>query len=378
MPIRYAPARTFYSDYPLLPPYQIIKNGNYYSVKRKSDQLTVTTAHNFWKLSLYWMRIKTWTITCLVYLFYNVWKGPLGLRCLWGVEDFNENMDVKYNTGEVYYHQRKTVLGTLKKVMEGIRRSRQHFEDQPDLGLLGKNVSRVFNYIECYVFRLLVVGFFFVLLGYPVLILISSVLTTLLVLTFWAWMPLVLLVTYLFNIFIFHFETTTTNRTWYMSWFPLLGFALKIVGIFLAEVGIILNLLVVAPIRTLFLMSYTFIVLAFRKSFDWLMLLLISKLGRTPSRDSNIAKKISGPGMSKEFYMSINEEDVYILMRGKLEQIFMHKFHWRMGLRMRQPLDHYETTLRAVLGVFGSANAPQNYVQQNHQALSNNYTRQYR
>jgi len=45
------------------------------------------------------------------------------------------------------------------------------------------------------------------------------------------------------------------------------------------------------------------------------MLFLIRKLGRTPSRNTAIAKKISGPGMSKSYYMSINEEDVYILVQ---------------------------------------------------------------
>lgn len=53
------------------------------------------------------------------------------------------------------------------------------------------------------------------------------------------------------------------------------------------------------------------------------MITLFRKVGRTPSRDTSIARKISGPGMSKEFYMSINEEDVYVLIRSQLEQIYM-------------------------------------------------------
>jgi hypothetical protein len=40
---------------------------------------------------------------------------------------------------------------------------------------------------------------------------------------------------------------------------------------------------------------------------DKFFLILFRKVGRTPSRDTSIARKISGPGMSKEFYMSINE-----------------------------------------------------------------------
>ena len=51
----------------------------------------------------------------------------------------------------------------------------------------------------------MVVGLLLVLLGYPLLIVLSSVATTLLVFTFWAWMPLLLLVTYLFNLLVYNF-----------------------------------------------------------------------------------------------------------------------------------------------------------------------------
>ena len=98
-------------------------------------------------------------------------------------------------------------MGTFKKVIEGLKKSRTAFEEAPDLGLLGKNVSRIFNYIECYIFRFLFVGVLVTLIGFPILILVASSVTVALVLTFWVWMPVVLLATYLFNIFIKQFET---------------------------------------------------------------------------------------------------------------------------------------------------------------------------
>lgn len=57
------------------------------------------------------------------------------------------------------------------------------------------------------------------------------------------------------------------------------------------------------------------------------MLFIISKLGRTPSRDTAIAKKISGPGMSRSYFYSINEEDVYVLTQSALEKTYMNKFN---------------------------------------------------
>ena len=49
------------------------------------------------------MRLKTWTINCLVFLVCAAWKGPLGIRCLWGIADFDVDMRINYQTGEIYY-----------------------------------------------------------------------------------------------------------------------------------------------------------------------------------------------------------------------------------------------------------------------------------
>jgi hypothetical protein len=45
------------------------------------------------------MRIKTWSINCLIFLIYIAWKGPTGLRCLFGVKDFSYEMQINYQTG---------------------------------------------------------------------------------------------------------------------------------------------------------------------------------------------------------------------------------------------------------------------------------------
>jgi hypothetical protein len=212
-------------------------------------------------------------------------------------------------------------------VLEGIKGSRRNFEELPDLGLLGKNVSRIFNYIECYFFRLFIVGIIITLVLYPCLIVVCSVVSTVLIFTVWAWMPLILLVTYIFNIFIYQFESAIIPDRLAVRSLPIL----KIIFAFVKSIVIILilalNLLVLAPLRGSFIFVFCFFQRSFRTVLDKIMLFLFRKLGRTPSRDTSIARKISGPGMSKAFYMSINEEDVYVLVRSGLEQIYMERFN---------------------------------------------------
>lgn len=56
------------------------------------------------------------------------------------------------------------------------------------------------------------------------------------------------------------------------------------------------------------------------------MIFVIGYMGRTPSRDTAIAKKISGPGITRSYFYSVLEEDVYILTQCALEKIVMNKF----------------------------------------------------
>ena len=48
--------------------------------------MTIETNTNFWKIKLYLMRLKCWTINCVVTLMGLAWVGPYGLRCLFGTK----------------------------------------------------------------------------------------------------------------------------------------------------------------------------------------------------------------------------------------------------------------------------------------------------
>lgn len=61
--------------------------------------MTTDTSTDFWKIKLYGMRIKSWTINCAVSLLGLAWVGPFGLRCLYGQKDFVYDQDCRYDTG---------------------------------------------------------------------------------------------------------------------------------------------------------------------------------------------------------------------------------------------------------------------------------------
>lgn len=172
--------------------------------------------------------------------------------------------------------------------------------------MFGKNFSRYFNYFECYVFRFLIVGVFLTLILYPIAIILQSILMFVLVLTVWLWMPLVLLVTYLFNTLFFQFESSYIPYGFFIRATPLLSLVLSLLRSVLKILSILVFSFIISPLVGFFIVLWTLICRGFRTVTDFVMLFLIRKLGRTPSRNTAIAKKISGPGMSKSYYMSIN------------------------------------------------------------------------
>lgn len=87
-----------------------------------------------------------------------------------------------------------------------------------------------------------------------------------------------------------------------------------------------LSMLVIHPILALLMLLSSFIRFIGRSIYDRFMYCVICCCGRSPVRDTAIAWKISGPGLSRQYFQSIREEDVYILMIAELEKMQLEHF----------------------------------------------------
>jgi hypothetical protein len=94
---------------------------------------------------------------------------------------------------------------------------------------------------------------------------------------------------------------------------PLLSLVLFVLFCLIKCIFALLFLVVIAPVISLLYFLLLVIQRLWRTFTDALMICIIGGLGRTPSRDTAIARKISGPGMSRNYFFSIFEDDVYIL-----------------------------------------------------------------
>jgi hypothetical protein len=112
-------------------------------------------------------------------------------------------------------------------------------------------------------------------------------------------MPFILLVTYLFNTILFQFESSWVPYGFWIRAAPLPSLLISLITNLLRIVFFVFSLVVIAPVVGFFICLFAGLSRGFRTVTDTIMLFLIRKLGRTPSRNTAIAKKISGPGMSK-------------------------------------------------------------------------------
>jgi hypothetical protein len=119
------------------------------------------------------------------------------------------------------------------------------------------------------------------------------------ILTIWIWSPLILFFTYLFNILVFQFESSHTPYGFFIRSVPLLSLIISLLTSIFKVLFTVISLVVIAPLIACFWSVFSLIQRLFRTTTDFIMITLISKLGRTPSRNTAIAKKISGPGMSR-------------------------------------------------------------------------------
>ena len=140
---------------------------------------------------------------------------------------------------------------------------------------------------------------------YPIAIIVCSALCFVGVVTCFIWVPLIMFLTYLFNILVFQFEVSNYPSGCIIRSVPLIGLVLNIIYHLARILGSTLFLVVIAPLASILYFIWLVLQRVGRTISDTIMIGFIGCCGRTPSRDTSIARKISGPGMSRNYFYSI-------------------------------------------------------------------------
>lgn len=181
-----------------------------------------------WKIKLIGVRYYVWTVNIIFWLTANAISGPIGIKALFSSNYFYPDTTIDSHTGVVRPSHLKItpVRVYFSKVLEGMRNSRYHFESSPDTGLFGKKIYRLFNLIEVYIFRFLIVGIFGVVIFMPTLIISNFIISLLMAITAWLWIPITIIIRVLFNSLIYDTDVCRRREKdiiWRSpNWFPLI------------------------------------------------------------------------------------------------------------------------------------------------------------
>lgn len=231
--------------------------------------------------------------------------------------------------------------------LEGIKKSRQNFEELPDNALFGKNVARIFNYIECYLFRFLFVGIFLIL-GLNQIYNALVILILFFIGVFSIPIMLVILIIgeiWRFLFFDFYFQNKYTwdyggykldlkyrkNKLGILlsrcTYFPIIQLIFKMFAYFFIQLGHVFFLTFFYPFLTMLIGIFGFLRYSLRLLYDnFFFYVIIKPLAKIPERDTNLARKISGPGISKNLFYSLKIEDTVQLALAELEKIRLEYF----------------------------------------------------
>ncbi len=216
LPEKTLPKRNFYFHKSLFPPYDRVETLNsenrieYTLVKYK--EYKVHTKYLFWRIWLMLARFYVWSSNIAFFMFLTSWNSPFGLKALF-VEEIFMNVSCDRYTGEITYTDKVfTYISTIKSLFKWIAENRDEFESSPDTGFFGKNFARIFNLFYNYVIILLIFGFF-VILVYPVCIVLYSIFGVFCGLTCFVWSLLFVLINFLIKLYLIHLAQPLTLRS---------------------------------------------------------------------------------------------------------------------------------------------------------------------
>ncbi|KAL4453079.1 hypothetical protein ABPG74_015310 [Tetrahymena malaccensis] len=344
------PCRVFETFQKNMKPYRVLSEvnpnarTNYYFDYGKTYK--TPTSFFGWRLVLQLVRYKVWTKNTFVTLMDNLMNSSYGLKALFKLSPFYGDQSLDRQTGQVFgCNKIYPYIFRLIESLKGIKRTIQDFEAQPDRGLFGKSFARIFKYLECLI--RFVISISFVGVGVPVAILINSILSFVLAITSWAWIPVTLVIRWLFHLLICDFDSPT-RKGWYYypedykrfqtyQFSPLIGSVLDLVlGAY--QIGSSVGCaFVLHPALSIVNFAKTILRYVGQSVSDSIMCKITSKLGRQPEIDTFIAWKIRGTGVTRQYSYSMDIDDVKFLVRAHLERIELEKYQQNLIEKITQP-----------------------------------------
>eukprot|EP01103_Thecamoeba_quadrilineata_P021507 TRINITY_DN9900_c0_g1_i1.p1 TRINITY_DN9900_c0_g1~~TRINITY_DN9900_c0_g1_i1.p1 ORF type:complete len:1208 (+),score=273.78 TRINITY_DN9900_c0_g1_i1:52-3675(+) len=311
------------------------RDGGNYAVE-KDVTYKINTKSFGWRLTS--SVINGWTTTNNG-LYYLIAELKMQFLSLVLPSRFYPKKRVDTKTGQIgidkSYH-RETFAGRLKSVWDNVRRSREDFENAPDTGFLGKNITRVYNVFWNYVVK----GFLGSLilcvtlpLWHSSVILFCSLMALLSVL----WGPLVCVGTYLFQVFVYDFYGGRGPV-------PLFALVFKLLVVSLCELFFSLLLaFLIHPLLSVGSVTFGAVRYSLASVYDFLTYyLVIRPYARIPVQNHFLVRRTKGPGLSIHYSYRVEVDLVLLAMTSVLELKELSAYERATRAKITEPQKNLE------------------------------------
>ncbi|XP_054282157.1 uncharacterized protein LOC128999597 isoform X1 [Macrosteles quadrilineatus] len=318
---------------------------------------TTTTRWPMWRWINYCHR--TWSFSWNAMFFFGVvvpWCSPVSLRALFCLAPFTPDLELSQVNGTLFPRKSSltpTLSSRLLSLWRHISKSRTHFETKPDTGFIGKGLTRQLNRVWNYGVKGMM-GTLALVVIFPAICLLVSLLSLLIAVTAFLWMPVTVLVLHLVMVLLWDLDCPVTTRPKYLVILQALVWDVGILGL-LQPIAALTVALVICPIMSCTVATVCILRYWLRLAYDSLMFhLLIKKRARVPACDGFLIKRIAGPGLTSDYYYQIRPEQALAAFEAKLELDELTAYQHQMEQKILQPQKDFSQFVEACFGPFSA------------------------
>ncbi|XP_014240941.1 uncharacterized protein LOC106661805 isoform X2 [Cimex lectularius] len=318
---------------------------------------TTTTRWPLWRWINYCHRTWSWTWNAM--FFFGVvipWCSPVGIRALLCIQPFTPDLELSQVNGTLFPRQSSstpTMISTLRSLARHISKATTQFESKPDTGFIGKGMTRQLNKFWNYVGKGLF-GTLGIVLVFPTLCILSTILCFAIATTAFIWMPAITLVLQICLGLFWDMDSPVSERNKYFVIAEAIIWDVLIQGM-LQPIASLFVAFILCPTLSFCVLSFGVLRYCLRLAWDsFVFHLIIKKRGRIPASDSVIVKRVEGPGLNNNYFYQIRPEQALAAFEAKLELDELSAFQHQMEQKIMQPQKDYSQFVSACFGPFSA------------------------
>jgi len=323
------------------------KETGYYS-QQTHNTIEVKPDHWGWRKEAFIARNSEIFHTIARFSYKTMFHGPFCYKALLP-RPFPAGKELDNWTGQLHPSKKTypTMISRIKNIWKSVKKSRTEFEQETDLGFLGKGISRAFNVTWNYLIKG-ALGSTLVLISYPPIVIGSAIFSVALAGLNFFIAPIAAVLKQLTCWFAYDIDLKANSEKPYLPVFSIIAFN---GGSFLvrSSVALIISFLI-SPITAAAIYLGGTSISSLGNAYDRIMFNTIVKpFGRVPQSNSFFARRIAGPGLDRHHVYTIGKSHVLTVLQLELEKEALAEYQSITAKQLLIPQQLYDEFVQQVV-----------------------------